>query len=107
MWADINNFHFSDRFFGGNRAGRLLGYDSRKHPMAGCHATPFQGHVFQTATRESTFAPSYHFVTDLGLNEAWTNLPGGPCESRFSKYYRSDVPLWLEAEYKSLRPLEA
>ena len=105
MWGDINNFHFSDRFFGGNRVGRILGYDSRKHGMPGCHATPFQGHVFQTATRESTFAPSYHFVTDLGVDEAWTNLPGGPCESRFSKYYRSDVPLWLEAEYKSLVPL--
>ena len=104
MWSDINFFHFSNRFFGGHRVGRLLGYDSRRHGMAGNHATPFQGHVYHTATRESTFAPSYHFVTDLGEDLAWTNLPGGPSESRFSKFYRSDVPLWLEAEYKELRP---
>ena len=72
--------------------------------MPGNHATPFQGHVFQTATRESTFAPSYHFVTDLGSDVAWTNLPGGPSESRFSKFYRSDIPLWLDGEYKQLSP---
>ena len=103
-WADLNSFHFANRFLGGNRVGRLLGYNTRKHGMPGCHATPFQGHVFQTARRESTFAPSYHFVTDMGTDHAWTNLPGGPSESRFSKFYRSDIPLWLDGEYKRLSP---
>ncbi len=102
VWADVNHFHFTNRFFGGHRVGRLLGYDSQRQAMPGCLATPFQGHVFHTATREATFAPSYHFVTDLGTDEAWTNLPGGPCESRFSKFYRSDVPLWVCGEYKRL-----
>jgi penicillin amidase len=101
-WAEINNFRFTNRFFSGRRVGRLFGYNSRPIPMPGCHATPFQGHVVQTATRTSTFAPSYHFVTDLGTDEAWTNLPGGPSENRFSKYYRSDLPLWLTGEYKRL-----
>src|SRR5690606_34098519 len=84
MWSEINNFHFSDRFFGGFAVGRWLGFDSQTYPMPGNHATPFQGHVLSTATRENTFAPSYHFVTDMGSDEAWTNLPGGPSESRFS-----------------------
>lgn len=101
-WAEINAFHFANRFFGANRVGRLLGYSTRTHAMPGNHATPFQGHVFQTAKRASTFAPSYHFVTDLGRDEAWTNLPGGPSESRFSKYYRSDISRWLDGEYKRL-----
>lgn len=101
-WAQVNNFHFTNRFFGSHRVGRLLGYNTRVCPMPGNHATPFQGHVFQTARRESTFAPSYHFVTDMGTDEAWTNLPGGPSESRFSKFYRSDLPLWLDGEYKRL-----
>jgi len=103
-WGQFNNFHFSDRFFGGMHVGRLLGFDSATYPMPGCHATIFQGHVLQTATRESTFAPSYHFVTDLATDEIWTNLPGGPSESRFSRYYKSDVPLWLDGEYKQLKP---
>ena len=101
-WSELNNFHFTDRFFGNNHVGRLLGYDTRKYPMPGCHATVFQGHVLQTAKRESTFAPSYHFVTDMGTNHAWTNLPGGPSESRFSRYYKSDIPLWFNGEYKML-----
>jgi penicillin amidase len=70
--------------------------------MPGNHATPFQGHLFRSAKRESTFAPSYHFVTDLGTDEAWTNLPGGPSEKRFSKYYKIEIPRWSEGTYKFL-----
>ena len=40
----------------------------------------------------------------MSTDVAWTNLPGGPSESRFSKFYRSDLPLWLEGEYKQLAP---
>ncbi len=107
-WSEVNFFHFDNRFFGSKHVGRLLGFRSRRHAMPGNHATPFQGHVAQTATRESTFAPSYHFVTDMGTDEAWTNLPGGPCESRFSRFYRSDITRWLDGEYKRLegRPFE-
>lgn len=101
-WATMNYFHFSDRFFGGLSVGYLLGFDSQQYPMPGNHATPFQGHVLRTATRENTFAPSYHFVTDLGTDEAWTNLPGGAHESRFSGFYNTDVNRWLAGEYKRL-----
>jgi penicillin amidase len=101
-WSEVNGFHFADRFFGGRQVGRLFGFDSRRYPMPGNHATPFQGHVLQTATRESTFAPSYHFVTDLGVDDAWTNLPGGPSESRFSKWYKNDIARWFSGEYKRL-----
>lgn len=101
-WSEINGFHFTDRFFGAHRVGRILGYNSRRHAMPGCHATVFQGHVLQTATRETTFAPSYHFVTEMGADEAWTNLPGGPSESRLSRLYKSDVRRWFRGEYKRL-----
>jgi penicillin amidase len=103
-WGDVNNFHFANRFFGNHRVGRLLGYNSRVYPMPGCHATPFQGHVIQTALRESTFAPSYHFVTSFHEDRIWSNLPGGPSESRFSSFYRNDIPRWLTGEYKSVAP---
>lgn len=101
-WSNVNYFHFTDRFFGSHQVGHILGFNSPRHPMPGCHATVFQGHVLQTAKRESTFAPSYHFITDLGTHHAHSNLPGGPSESRFSRYYKSDVPLWFDAEYKRL-----
>ena len=101
-WSDVNYFHFADRFFGSQQVGRLLGFKSRRYAMPGNHATPFQGHVMQTATRESTFAPSYHLVTDLGTDVAWTNLPGGPSESRFSRYYKNDLARWFTGSYKPL-----
>ena len=103
-WGEFNNFHFIDRFFGKRRVGRLLGFGTGRQAMPGCYATPFQGHVFQTAAREQTFAPSYHFVADMGANEAWTNLPGGPSESRFSRYYKSDLARWTSGHYKRLGP---
>ena len=65
--------------------------------MPGCHATPFQGHLLKTPRRETTFAPSYHFVTDMGTDEAWTNLPGGPSESLVSGWYKNDIPRWRTA----------
>jgi penicillin amidase len=103
-WAEFNTFHFVDRFFGTARAGRLLGFRSREIAMPGCAGTIFQGHLITTATRESTFAPTYHLVTDMGKHEAWTNLPGGPSESRFSEWYKTDIPRWIAGEYKRLSP---
>ena len=61
----------------------------------------------RAARREATFAPSYHFVTDMGTDEAWTNLPGGPSESRVSGYYKNDIPRWCSGEYKLLAPLDS
>jgi penicillin amidase len=101
-WGEFNYFHFADRFFGRRRVGRLLGFDSPKQPMPGCAATPFQGHVFQTAKNEQTFAPSYHFIAEMNSRAAWTNMPGGPSESRFSRYYKSDLERWQKGEYKRL-----
>ncbi len=101
-WGEVNVFHFVNRFFPDRRVGRVLGFHSGKMPMPGCYATPFQGHLLMTAKRETSFAPSYHFVTDLATDEAWTNLPGGPSESRFSQFYKSDVPRWQNGDYKSL-----
>lgn len=101
-WGAMNAFHFANRFFPGERVGRVLGFHSRKMPMPGCYATPFQGHLLTTAKRETSFAPSYHFVADLGTDEAWTNLPGGPSESRFSPFYRNDIIRWQAGVYKRL-----
>jgi penicillin amidase len=101
-WAVFNAFRFTNRFFEAKFVGRALGFHTSELPMRGCHATPFQGHLLRSAKRETTFAPSYHFVTDLGTDEAWTNLPGGPSESWLSRWYKHDIPLWVEGRYKRL-----
>ncbi|MBX7073050.1 MAG: penicillin acylase family protein [Pirellulales bacterium] len=103
-WSKTNSFRFTSRFFEGQLVGRALGFETGELPMPGCHATPFQGHLLRVATREATFAPSYHFTTDLSTNEAWTNLPGGPSEGRFSGWYKNEIPRWCAGVYKRLSP---
>ena len=103
-WGQTNAFCFSNRFVAAPRVGRALGFHTADLPMQGCHATPFQGHLLRAAKRETTFAPSYHFVVDLAADEAWTNLPGGPSESPFSKWYKNEIPRWCAGEYKRLTP---
>jgi penicillin amidase len=99
-WSATNGFHFVNRFVSNWLVGRALGMHTGTIGMPGCHASPFQGHLLRTSTRESTFAPSYHFVTDLALDEAWTNLPGGPSESALSPFYKNDIPRWRNGVYK-------
>lgn len=106
-WSVTNSFRFTSRFFEGQLMGRALGFETGELPMPGCHATPFQGHLLRVATREATFAPSYHFTTDLGTDEAWTNLPGGPSEGRFTGWYKNEIPRWCSGEYKRLAPDES
>jgi penicillin amidase len=101
-WSVTNGFQFTNRFLDSRLMGRAFGFHTREMAMPGCHATPFQGHLLRAARRETTFAPSYHFVTDLGRDEAWTNLPGGPSESRVSGWYKNDIPRWLSGQYKRL-----
>jgi len=101
-WSVTNAFHFTNRFFESELVGRTLGLHTSALAMPGCHATPFQGHLLRSATRETTFAPSYHFVTDLSTQEAWTNLPGGVSESWFSRWYKSDIARWCAGDYKRL-----
>lgn len=101
-WGVTNGFHFVNRFIDNWLVGRALGLHTGEIGMPGCHASPFQGHLLKTSTREMTFAPSYHFVTDLASDEAWSNLPGGPSESALSPFYKNDVPRWKTGVYKRL-----
>jgi penicillin amidase len=101
-WAKENAFRFRNRFLESDLMGRALGFHTGDLPMPGNFATPFQGHLLWMSGRETSFAPSYHFVCDLATDEAWTNLPGGPSESRFSRWYKSDIPRWSSGLYKRL-----
>ena len=104
-WSVTNGFHFVNRFLDDGFFGRALGFSTGEIAMPGCHATLFQGHLLKSARRETTFAPSYHFVTDLGTNEAFTNLPGGPSENGMSGWYKNDIPRWHDGHYKRLAPV--
>lgn len=102
LWGEINRLTFENRFLPGFLA-RALRLRIGPMPLAGCHATPFQGHL-RGGRRRTAFGPSYHFVTDLAAEGAWTNLPGGVSENRLGGLYKSDLKRWFKGEFKQLTP---
>ena len=101
-WGDVNRMTMENIYFGG-KLPRFLGFDRGPIAVAGSEDTPRQGTLLRDAGRDSSFCPSNRFVTDLGSDEAHTVIPGGPSESRFSRYYVTDLEAWRRGEYKTLR----
>lgn len=79
---------------------RILGFDPGPYALSGGRATVRQGTQIRHAGRDTFCAPAYHLIIDLCTNESWTNLPGGPSESRFSRYYANELVRWPNGEYK-------
>jgi penicillin amidase len=82
---------------------RFMGFDYGPVEINGASGTVSQGNVFRYAGRDSSFCPSYRMVTDMGTDEVHTNLPGGPSDRRFSKWYTTDIVNWLKGNYKILK----
>jgi penicillin amidase len=109
-WGQQRQITMKNLFFGGKLPGlvsRLLGVDHGPIAVAGGRATIVQGQIFQTHGRQTTFAPSYRAVTDMGINEVHTILAGGPSgnflSGLLSGLYKTDIARWLNCEYKTIR----
>lgn len=100
-WGEENHLLFRNLFLG-ERLPRFFGFDRGDYPLAGNSATVFQGTSFRFGQRLTSFAPAYHFVTDLSQPSIWSNLPGGASESRFSAWYADDLKAWRKGHYKCL-----
>lgn len=81
---------------------KFLGFDRGPITIIGGLATPHQGQVFESAGRQTTFAPSFRMVIDLSTDEINTNMAGGPSDRRFSKWYCSDLENWISGKYKTI-----
>ncbi len=101
-WGEVNQVTLSHIFFAG-KLPRFLGFDRGPVPLRGGRATPHQGQVYRGAGRDTSFAPSYRLIVDLGDDQAHTSLPGGPSDRRFSKWYCCELDAWLAGRYKKLR----
>jgi penicillin amidase len=80
----------------------FLGFDKGPYNIEGNRATIVQGAVYKAHGRETTFCPSYRFISDLGSLKAETALAGGPSDRRFSKWYSNDLDNWYNFKYKTL-----
>jgi penicillin amidase len=100
-WGSRRRVMMKHLLFGG-ALPRFLGFDRGPIVLEGCRATVVQGAIYRSGGRETTFAPSYRFITDLSQTAAHTALAGGPSDRRFSPYYASDLSRWRRYQYKLL-----
>jgi acyl-homoserine lactone acylase PvdQ len=74
-WGEVQRFELPNLVLGGLPA--FLGLDRGPYPLAGTIGTVCQGLSLRLGDRRVAVAPAYRFVTDLGEDAAWTQLPGG------------------------------
>ena len=100
-WGRHRQLMMKNVFFDGRLPG-WFGFDHGPIELPGNRATVVQGGVFTAHNRQTTFAPSWRFITDLGEDRALTALAGGPSGRRYSRWYKTDIKRWLNGDYKTL-----
>ena len=100
-WGNTRKVIVKNILFDG-KLPKFLGFDRGPITIQGSLATPHQGQVFESAGRQTTFAPSFRMVMDLATDEMNTNMAGGPSDRRFSKWYCSDLENWISGKYKTI-----
>jgi penicillin amidase len=102
-WGDDRQLILEHILLGG-RLPRLAGFDRGPITLAGGRATPHQGQIYRSADRQTSFAPSMRFITDMATEEAHTRLCGGASDRRFSKWYANELEGWERGTYKRVQP---
>ncbi|MBW2655824.1 MAG: penicillin acylase family protein [Deltaproteobacteria bacterium] len=100
-WGNTRKVIMKNILFDG-KLPRFLGFDRGPITIIGGLSTPHQGQIFESAGRQTTFAPGFRMVVDLSTDEINTNMAGGPSDRRFSKWYCSDLENWMSGKYKTL-----
>ncbi|HEX6583458.1 MAG TPA: penicillin acylase family protein [Thermoleophilaceae bacterium] len=100
-WSQRQQFSFKHLMLGG-RLPKWTGFDRGPYPLRGGRASIHQGQVFRQGGRETSWAPSYRFATDLAQPVAHTTLAGGPSDRRFCRWYANEIEDWLAGRFKRL-----
>lgn len=98
-WGEWNQFYMDHMLFEGKLP---KSFGKGPYSVPGGRATIPALILFQEHERKIAAGASYRFITDMGKCEADTALCGGVTEGRFSKYYGSDLDLWLNFTYKTV-----
>ena len=100
-WGSVQELKFNHILFAG-KLPRFLGFDKGPIAIPGGRATISQGQIYKSAGRTTSFAASIRVVSDMADNSVITNMPGGPSDRRFSRWYSSDLQNWITGKYKTL-----
>lgn len=99
-WGEKNQFRMHHLLF----EGKLTKYFGKgPYPLVGSRSTVSASYLFQEHKRGIAAGASYRFACDMGEEGIHSALCGGVTEGRFSPYYISDLPLWLNFKYKRLK----
>jgi acyl-homoserine lactone acylase PvdQ len=98
--VDGRALKFNHILFAG-KLPRFLGFDKGPIAIPGGRATISQGQIYKSAGRTTSFAASIRVVSDMADNSVITNMPGGPSDRRFSRWYSSDLQNWISGKYKT------
>jgi len=102
-WKEVQSFIMTHLIFG-KKLPKFLGFDRGPVVGIGSRATIHQGQIYRSGDRDTTFMPSFRTVTDMGKEEYFSVLAGGPSDRRFSKWYCSDLENWKSGKYKLIAP---
>jgi penicillin amidase len=100
-WGETNRFVLRHLLFGG-KFPRFMGFDYGPIAIRGGRATVHQGQIYRSAGRDTSFVPTFRFVTDFSERVLHSNMLGGADDRRFGKFYLSEVENWLNGVYKQL-----
>jgi len=102
-YGQTRKIFIQNMFFGG-QLPKIFGFDFGPYEHIGSRATIPQSQIFRAMGRPSTFAATYRMITDMAKDELLTNLPGGPSDRRFSRYYKTGMADWMSARYHVYKP---
>ena len=100
-YGKTRKFDVENVFFGGRLPG-FLGFDMNNRSLPGSRATIPQMQIVTMLNREVAVGPSYRMIVEIDRPGIWSNLPGGPSDNRFSRWYKSDFDNWERGFYKRL-----
>jgi penicillin amidase len=102
-YGQTRKIYIPNIFFGG-KLPKIFGFDYGPYEHIGSRATIPQSQIFKAMGYSTTSAAAYRMIADMDNEELLNNLPGGPSDRRFSKYYKTGLAEWMSARYHVYKP---
>jgi penicillin G amidase len=106
QYGESHSFTMKNIFFDGSLPS-FFNVDYGPIPIEGSRATIVQGNIYKAHGEETSFCPSWRFISTMDKNNGdyfcMTALAGGVSDRPKSPYYLSDVELWLDKTFKTLK----
>lgn len=100
-WGELREVRMHNILFAG-QLPTVTRVDRGPIQIPGSRATIVQGSIYTSHERLSTFTPSWRYITEMGSDEVFTIVAGGPSGRPWSRLYDIDIEGWLAFDYKRL-----